>query len=124
METLAQAPKKQTWIVSRNPDLDAAVEIVVERIPLDQNVEMSREPRADSVNRGGSFQASAAHECRTSDREVRFPFDLDTVAHLPAETEARHIREFGRLLKCRMITADGKQRNALAGTRRRKRILR
>ena len=61
----------------RNAHFDAGIEIVMERIPLNENVAVYCEPCANAANACGSLQSSSAHESGTGDGEVGFTFDLN-----------------------------------------------
>src|SRR5260370_188879 len=99
----------------RYDHLDSAEEIVVEGIPLDEDVDMHREPGANPIQSSSGFQPPSTHERRTADRKIRFAFDLHEAQHLPVEAQAGNTREFRRVLEGWVVTADGQDGVGLAG---------
>ena len=87
-------------------DRDADADVVVKRVPLDEEVRVRHERRVDARLVVGDLEASAGHHAAAGQREVRLALDDDRVADRPVEAETRHDRELERFHERGVVAAE------------------
>ena len=70
-------------------DHDAQVDLVIERLPLDEEVGVGIEPGLEASDLKEDFQAAARHHGMRRQREVAFTLDRERRADGPIDAQAR-----------------------------------
>src|SRR5262249_32566711 len=86
---------------------DAELDLIVERLPGDQEVRCGVEPCTDGVGFVGRLQSAPCHDTTGCKGVVELAFDEDGVAHRPVDAQAWHCGVVRRRLEKGTVATEG-----------------